>query len=244
MARTSGNRPEPRKKLDKSSTSTATKRPLPTVDDAAPSRFNAKTLGIIGGAAVLIAFIVAVSVGLSGEVPIEDTMPADVQVDVDGDFLPVFDAAQGADPGVGLPAPPVSSVTFDEQPISITTGDGTPKAILFLAHWCPHCQAEVPALQAYIDQNGLPSGVDFISVATSYNEARPNYPPSLWLEREGWSVPTVVDDAASTIGVAYGLTAFPYYVFVDGDGNVVRRISGEQSPENVIAALEQLAATG
>ena len=41
------------------------------------------------------------------------------------------------------------------------------------------------------------------------------------------------DGAAAT---AYGLTSFPYFVAVDGEGNVVARVSGELST----AQLDQL----
>jgi hypothetical protein len=55
----------------------------------------------------------------------------------------------------------------------------------------------------------------------------PNYPPSAWLEREGWTSPVVVDDRASTVGATFGVTGYPYFVFVDGNGRVAHRASGE-----------------
>ena len=98
--------------------------------------------------------------------------------------------------------------------------------------------------QAWIEQNGVPAGVDFVSVATSIDEIRPNYPPDAWLRREGWTQRVVVDSATSSIANAYGLDAFPYYVLVDGSGTVVRRISGGVSADAVGAMLEALAAGG
>ena len=71
--------------------------------------------------------------------------------------------------------------------------DGRPKILLFLAHWCPHCQREVPIVQGWLDAGGLPQNVDLISIATSIDPARPNYPPEAWLTREGWE-PTVLVD--------------------------------------------------
>lgn len=240
MARTEGKRQAPRPKVEERKTASG-RRPLPTVDDQKPSRMNPKVLIGIGGALVLVLFIVAVAVGLSNETDVADTMPQDVAVQVEGDALPPFDVAAGVDPAVGQTAPSATAVLLDGSPASLTY-DGTPKALLFLAHWCPHCQVEVPALQAYIDANGLPEGVDLVSIATSNDPARTNYPPSLWLEREGWTAPVLVDDDASTLGRSFGLTTFPYYVFVDGQGQVVARISGEQPPETVIAVMEQLVA--
>jgi len=105
--------------------------------------------------------------------------------------------------------------------------DGKPKAIIFLAHWCPHCQREVPLIQAWLDRGGGPEDVDLYSVATAIDPARPNYPPGAWLEREGWSVPVLVDDAHDTAATAYGLTGYPFFVFVDARGDVVARAAGE-----------------
>ena len=152
-----------------------------------------------------------------------------------GEPLPVF-AAGAEDPAVGSPAPAVEGADFAGAPVSITD-DGTAKIILFLAHWCPHCQREVPVVQEWIEQQGLPEGVERFSVATSIDPSRPNYPPDAWLEGEGWSPPVVVDDTEGSVAQAYGLEAFPYWVFVDASGTVVGRATGELPAQ----ALEQIA---
>ena len=66
-----------------------------------------------------------------------------------------------------------------------------------LAHWCPSCQAEVPRLVDYLDSTGMPEGVRIVALSTSIDAARPNYPPSAWLDREEWTAPTMIDDATS-----------------------------------------------
>ncbi len=136
-----------------------------------------------------------------------------------------------SDPAVGRRSPEVQGFDFAGSPASIVD-DGRPKVIVFLAHWCSHCQREVPAVQAYVDSNGLPEGVDLIAVATSIDDERPNYPPDAWLEREGWSAPVVVDPDLA-VAEAFGLTAFPYYVFLRDDFTVDLRITGELNPEPV-----------
>lgn len=238
MARTEGTRQEPRKRP---SAKPAPKRPnLPTVEDQKPESSGLGKKLIIGvGAVVVLVGLTVLSFGLANETDPADTLP-DVDVEIVGGetLAPFSDPAN--DPAIGQPAPEVTSVDFDGQPASILN-DGTPKMILFLAHWCPHCQREVPALQAWVEANGLPDGVDFVSVATSISEARPNFPPNAWLEREGWTQRIVMDDRANTIGTAFGLSAFPYYVLVDANGNVVQRITGEQDPANVGLLLQALA---
>lgn len=238
MARTEGSRQDPRKRP---SAKPAPKRPsLPTVEDQRPESSGLGMKIIIGvvGVVVLVGLTV-LSFGLANETDPADDLP-DVDVEIVGGetLAPFTDPAN--DSAIGRPAPEVTSVDFAGEPAAILN-DGTPKMILFLAHWCPHCQREVPALQAWVDANGLPDGVDFVSVATSISNARPNFPPNSWLEGEGWTQRVVMDDAANTIGTSFGLSAFPYYVLVDGNGNVVQRITGEQDPANVGLLLQALA---
>jgi thiol-disulfide isomerase/thioredoxin len=126
--------------------------------------------------------------------------------------------------------------------VSIAPG-GDAKVLLFVAHWCPHCQREVPRIQAYLDENPLPEGVELITVSTGVRPDGDNYPPSEWLAREGWQAPVLVDDDQGTVAATYGLSAFPYFVAVDSDGKVVARASGELSTED-FAALVDVAQQG
>jgi cytochrome c biogenesis protein CcmG, thiol:disulfide interchange protein DsbE len=143
---------------------------------------------------------------------------------ITGASLPVFQNPNG-DPAVGQPAPEVAGVDFKGNPVKIAK-DGRPKVILFIAHWCPHCQREVPLIQAWVGAGGIPAGLDFISVSTSIDPSRPNYPPDAWLAREGWTLP-VIADPTNSVATAYGLPAFPYWVFVARDGTVKARTIGE-----------------
>jgi thiol-disulfide isomerase/thioredoxin len=153
---------------------------------------------------------------------------------ITGAALPALPSS-GADPARGMTAPTVQGVSFDGTPVAIQPS-GRPTAIVFVAHWCPHCQREVPLIQAWINENGLPKDVDLVSVATGIDPSRPNYPPDAWLEHEGWTVPVLVDPS-NTVAMAYGLTGYPFFVFLDGQGKVVTRISGELTIPQLVAAL-------
>jgi cytochrome c biogenesis protein CcmG/thiol:disulfide interchange protein DsbE len=112
--------------------------------------------------------------------------------------------------------------------------------VVALAHWCSVCQAEVPVLVDYLESTGMPDGVRLVALSTGIDAARPNYPPSAWLEREGWTASTMVDDASSSGLAALGMTAFPGFVFVDADGTVVQRYTGQMPAEafdQVVRAL-------
>jgi cytochrome c biogenesis protein CcmG/thiol:disulfide interchange protein DsbE len=156
---------------------------------------------------------------------------------ITGAALPEFPSS-GADPAVGLPAPAVRGADFAGKQVAIAN-DGRPKVIVFLAHWCPHCQREVPVIQAWVNAGGVPSGVDLVAVATSIDPSRPNYPPEAWLAREGWTVPTIADPTNSVAG-AYGLPAFPYWVFVGPDGNVRARTVGELTVDTLKTVIDGL----
>jgi thiol-disulfide isomerase/thioredoxin len=160
-------------------------------------------------------------------------------VAVSGTPLAAFEGDPNLDPAVGMTAPEVVGTDFDFNPISITA-EGRPKVILFLAHWCPHCQREVPAITSYLETQDFPERIVFFSVATAASPERPNWPPSAWLEREAWSFPVMVDDERLTAFRAFGEGNFPYYVFVDSNGRVALRLSGEQDPSTLAGLMEAL----
>ena len=142
------------------------------------------------------------------------------------------------DPAVGLAAPEVSGSDFSGNAVGIKA-DGRPKVVMFLAHWCPHCQAEVPLIQTWVSAGAVPQGVDLVSVATGIDPTRPNYPPDAWLEREGWTVPVIVDPTNS-VAKAYGLAAYPFWVFIGPDGKVAARARGEMTIPDLEAAISSL----
>ncbi|MEK7251689.1 MAG: hypothetical protein AAB198_00340 [Actinomycetota bacterium] len=189
----------------------------------APKKFSLIPVLIGVGAVALIATVILT---MSGGSTVEE-FGAPV---VTGTALPP--ASDGTDLALGLPIPEVVGGNFDGDEVTITR-DGRPKILVFLAHWCSHCQAEVPVVVDWIEAGNLPEGLDLIGIATSTASTRPNFPPSEWLEREGWALPTIVDDADFSVGNTFGLDAFPFWVFVAPDGTVAGRTSGELEPETI-----------
>lgn len=159
-------------------------------------------------------------------------------VDISGTALPpLVDPNQ--DPAIGQVTVTVDGVGFDGTPVSITH-DGRPQILLFVAHWCPHCQDEVDELAPWFRDNPPPGGVKLVSIATGSNEQRPNFPPSDWLIGADWPLPVIVDTASNDVGTAYGLTAFPYWVVLDGDGALLARTAGSLPLASVEALLNNL----
>ena len=193
---------------------------------------------IIAGAVVLVlGLAIAIGVTLSSE-PVAAGLP-EGEISVVGDFLPQYAGENDDNVALGLAAPTFSAPDQNSEIFQLEK-NGNSKALLFLAHWCPHCQREVPVVQRFIDSNGVPPGIDVIAVATSIDRGRDNYPPQEWLQREGWSE-TQIYDLDREIGEAYGLNAFPYWVFLDKDLNVLARRTGNLPEDMVGALLTQLA---
>ena len=202
---------------------------------AKPARSRGAIIAGVVGVVVIIALVVAVVFGssepgsefgspeVSGQLPL---MPQDTTLDASA---------------TGFENPQVVGEDFDGETVRMVN-DGRAKAIVFLAHWCPHCQAEVPRVQQWLDETGGVEGVDIYSVATSMNSGRPNYPSSEWLAREGWTPPVIRDDQDNSVFIAHGAGGFPFWVFVQADGTVFGRVSGETTIPELQAIMEQLAA--
>lgn len=144
-----------------------------------------------------------------------------------GDPLPPMVDMGQPDPAVGAAAPELVGEDFDGEKVEIRN-DGRAKVIAFVAHWCSHCQAEVPKLSAYLEAQGMPEGVDLYFVSTAVSRGQPNYPPSDWLDREGvGDVPTILDEEEQTAHAAFGSGGFPFMVVLDSEHKVSARTTGE-----------------
>lgn len=188
------------------------------------SSSNAKTLLIWLGGAVVVIGLVALVVGGNSTSAGDDHPDLQGAPIVSGDSLPQFQSGQN-DPAVGSLVPEVTGVDFDGNPVNIEH-NGKAKMIVFLAHWCSFCQAEVPEVTAWLAANQVPDNVEFISVATSVDRLAVNFPPSDWLERENWPVPVILDSTGSEAYVAYGAGNFPFWAMVGPDGTLLARASG------------------
>lgn len=201
-------------------------------------------VGVAIVAVVLAAIVIfAVAGGDDGNDIGTTEVAAAGQIEVSGEPLPPFEASTD-DPAIGAAMPEITAPVLGAGN-RITYGDttGRPRAVIFLAHWCPHCQNEVAAITDWLDQgNQFPAGVDIQSISFLVDEGRGNFPVSDWLRNEGWPYPTVVDDGSGTLGTTFGAAGTPFYVFVNADGTIAGRTSGEMGPDTFAALLEQLEA--
>lgn len=184
----------------------------------------------------------------------DDTVPpseasaalADVLGDVAiiGAALPLF--TEGAvDPAVGMAAPVVVGVDYTGEPVTVDAATNGPTMVVVMAHWCPHCNAEIPKINQLRDEGRIPDGVAIVAVSSGVDPDRDNFPPDTWLDSVDWTFPVVADGLDGTgafiASGAYGTAGVPFVTLIDGEGNVAGRWAGERSIEEIEAALTQLA---
>ncbi len=220
-----------------------------------------RTVMIVVGVIVLVLGLAGAAVLLTGGddensggvlAPGETTRPTygdDVQenrpVEVSGDPLPALDDTVEVDPAVGMPMPVIDGATFDGNALTIGGPTDGPTMYAFLAHWCPHCNDEIPELIELRNRGGIPDGMNVVAISTAVDSTAPNYPPSEWIIEKDWPAewPVMADSVEATSFVFNGGGGFPYLMIADADGNVLDRASGTKSAEDLAAWIQDALAT-
>ena len=170
----------------------------------------------------------------TGGEKVEEVRAVDI---VSGSSLVSYDDGATSDGAIGQVAPHISGATLQGDFVSTLPEGGNYKMIVFLAHWCPHCQREVPRLVKWAAAGEVPDNLDVMAVSTAVDQSRGNYPPSEWLIDEGWKYPIMADDAVGTAATTFGLSSFPYFVLLSPENEVLARHSGEIEIEDLKALL-------
>jgi cytochrome c biogenesis protein CcmG, thiol:disulfide interchange protein DsbE len=187
-------------------------------------KLNRKTLTYLTLAIVAIAAIVAVGLANRGAVSnASQTVNPDAKKLTVGSTAPTFSITSNAGP-------------FDLASVS------TPVFLEVFATWCPHCQREVPVVDAlakayagkvaFIGISGSPYGVDGSSPE---NQADIN----AWVQKLGVTYPVAFDPDLQ-IANQYLQGGYPTIVMIDTN-KVVRYVnSGELTPAELQTALNSL----
>ena len=162
-------------------------------------------------------------------------------VTVKGDALPKFAGDTEDDAAVGLTAPVLAGQSFDGSKVTIGGATGKPTLIMFVAHWCPHCQREVPRVVGWRADGTIPKDINLVGVSTGVSSDQNNYPPSAWLDEVKWPAAVMADNGEDAAALAYGLPSYPYFVALDANGKVVARGTGEldqQAIQDLVGKLQ------
>lgn len=178
----------------------------------------------------------------------EAFLPGIGPVAVIGESLPVL-PDDGDDPAIGMQAPVLIAQDFDGARVRVDPAADGPTWLIFLAHWCPHCNDEIPVINTLRDEARIPDGVEVIGVSTAVSPDRPNFPPGQWLQDKDWTYEAIADGIDTVretfiAADAYGVSGFPFSVLIDGDGTVVKRWSGEREPDDIVSMLTNDLALG
>ncbi len=195
-------------------------------------RQGQRMLLFLGLGIVAIAVVIGVLTAAGSSGPSLEEVAGEVEIT--GSPLPPHGGDPMADAAFGMAAPEVRGAGHDGTPATIAGGA---QVISFMASWCPACQAELPHLVEWYDDGLFDDGVELVVVSTFLDATRPNWPPQDWLREEGYTGTVIVDDADSSVARAFGMTASPFWVVIDADGNVLYRAAGQVSR----ASMEEIA---
>ena len=143
---------------------------------------------------------------------------------------------EGHDSAVGLPAPLATGTGPDGTTVTI----GLPlQAVMFMAHWCPACQAELPELVEQMRTGLKAEGVELI-IVTTFSDGDAGSDRASWLAAEGWQGRALLDGPQSTSATLYGVSAVPTLVLIDADGLIRLRKVGRTDPGQLQELLNGL----
>jgi thiol-disulfide isomerase/thioredoxin len=156
-------------------------------------------------------------------------------------YLPLFEQGQ-PDAALGMVLGDVAGIEYySDTELIIDPTDGTARAWLIWAHWCPHCQRELPPLSDwYAESADQYPNVELISVSSSIDPTRGN-PLEPYLEELQLPFPVIVDPDLR-LAEQFGLSAYPFWVFTAGDGTTLLRIAGFLEIDQVADIFGQLEA--
>lgn len=129
-----------------------------------------------------------------------------------GGFIGLSQAQAG-----GRPAPDFSASTLEGDEVTIGALEGEPALLMFWAPWCGVCKRELPKL-AYFYEAEKPDGLQVVSIAGSDTED--NVQEYVDDNPDVFVFPTVYDEG-KIVARDFRIKAFPTYVLLDGEGNIV-----------------------
>lgn len=213
-----------------------------------PTRRGGPPIGVVVAGGVVLVVVIALVVALvasgGGTKKSATTGTTYLQygtVQVSGNALPPYDSNAPAK-GDGLPIPTIIGQSPRKEPATIGPAAGK-QVILVGAPWCPHCNRELPKLLDAL-LSGTLGQPKITLVVTAQSPDYPNWPPGDWVYNTlRWpdsAGAVLLDDKSQTAATKLGTSAYPYFVFVDSQGRVGSRDSGEIGIDVFKAHLDAL----
>ncbi len=136
-------------------------------------------------------------------------------------------------PLVGKPAPNFVLRGIDGEVLRLEDFRGQPVFLNFWATWCQPCIVEHPILQA--GARRYDGRVQFLGIV--YHDETEKI--RRFLDQRGAWGPTLLDEDGS-VAVAYGVYGAPETFFIDRDGIIVEKWTGNVQPDYLVRMLDSL----
>lgn len=137
-----------------------------------------------------------------------------------------------------LPVLTLNGSDLNDVPISSSAYAGSPLVVNFWASWCATCYEEQPGINEAVNRFAA-RGVRFVGIDMRDDRAA----AAAFVAQFDVRYPSVFDPA-NEVGLRYGITAPPSWLFVDRRGTVFRRVAGGLHQGDLFVTIDQLLATG
>ncbi len=115
----------------------------------------------------------------------------------------------------------------------------------FWATWCPPCRAEMPDIQKLYERSPR-DGRDAVIVlgvaAPKLGSEKDEDGIKAFMDKNGYTYPVLMDEGGKLFE-AYGIRAIPTTYLIDRRGNVIGRVQGALSAENLEKIIQQVIRT-
>lgn len=162
-------------------------------------------------------------------------------VTVTGTAIPEL-PQDGADPAISCIAPIIDGQSFAGEPMRVGGATDKPTLVFLGAHWCPHCNEELPKVLEWAKANDIDAKADMVLISTGVQKNQANYPPKAWIaDTLHWDLPALADNIDGDAARAFGLTAYPMLVVLDTAGMVQFRAIGAFDLDDLTPLVDKLA---
>lgn len=136
-----------------------------------------------------------------------------------------------------IPAPSFTLELFDGEIFHLSDFQGKPTVVSFWSSWCPSCRLETPIVVEMQDKY-YGEGVKLIGIAIWDSEVN----AEKFAIEYGLEFPVGLDKDGS-IAIDYGVTGLPEKFFINVDGEIVRKlvgpVTGQQMEEAILNIIER-----